>query len=223
MSPVKPQLMDALAARARLAPQRVVLPESGEGDILRAARLALDQGIAVPVLLGVAETVQNAALAAGVDLRGVEIVDPEVGGFRAHLSASAATLFPEMSQKRIEKRLRNPLSVASLLVVSGRAEAMVAGLRHTTQEVILAAAGFIPLAEGVSKPYSLFLMRIPGYDGPEGETIVFADCGVTIKPDAAQLAEIAILRRAPSAVCSTGSRGWPCCRSRPKPAVTTTR
>jgi phosphate acetyltransferase len=85
------------------------------------------------------------------------------------------------------------LGIASLLVAAGRAGAMVAGLQHTTQEVIVAVAGFIPLREGVSKPSSLFLMRIPGYEGPEGETLVFADCGVAISPDASQLAEIAIL------------------------------
>ena len=40
----EPHLMDVLAARARLAPQRVVLPESGEEDILRAARAARGPG-----------------------------------------------------------------------------------------------------------------------------------------------------------------------------------
>jgi phosphate acetyltransferase len=98
-----------------------------------------------------------------------------------------------MSGTRIDRRLQNPLSVASLLVAADRAGGMVAGLRHTTQEVIVAAAGFIPLREGVAKPASMFLMRIPDYQGPEGETLVFADCGVVISPDASELAEIAIL------------------------------
>jgi phosphate acetyltransferase len=193
MSPLKPQLMDVLAARARLAPQRVVLPESVEEDILRAARAALDRGIALPVLLGDPEAVRLAADRAAVDLVGMEFVDTADEGLRAELGATAARMFPQMSPKRIDKRLQNPLAVAALLVASERCDAMVAGLRHTTQEVILAAAGFIPLEDGVSKPYSMFLMRIPGYEGPEGETIVFADCGVTINPDASQLAEIAIL------------------------------
>ena len=35
--------MDVMAARARLAPQRVVLPESDDDTILHAARVALDR------------------------------------------------------------------------------------------------------------------------------------------------------------------------------------
>lgn len=185
--------MDALAARARSAPQRVVLPESSETDILRAARVALDQRIAWPVLLGQPQAVRAAAARAQVDLTGMTILDSADPVLGRELKEAASRLYPDMGEKRIDKRLRNPLSMASVLVASGRADAMVAGLTHTTQEVILAAAGFIPLAEGVTKPYSLFLMRIPGYNGPEGETIVFADCGVTINPDAAQLAETAVL------------------------------
>lgn len=189
----KPQLMDVLAARARLAPQRVVLPESGEEIVLRAARAALDQGIAIPVLLGDPRAVRIAAEGCGVDLAGMDVIDIGDEAVLEGLRTVARGLFPDMSGKRIDKRLQNPLSVAALLVAADRAGASVAGLGHTTQEVILAAAGFIPLREGISKPASMFLMRIPGYEGPEGETLVFADCGVSISPDAPQLAEIAIL------------------------------
>ncbi len=188
--------MDALAARARLAPQRVVLPEAEDETILQAARAALDQGVARPVLLGDPQDIAEAAGSCGVALTGMEIVSTGDDRVRLELTTTAARLFPDLGQKRIERRLRDRLGVASLLVAAGRADAVVAGRQHTTQEVIVAVAGFIPLREGVSKPASLFLMRIPGYEGPEGETIVFADCGVSISPDAQQLAEIAILSAA---------------------------
>jgi len=200
----RPQLMDVLAARARLAPQRVVLPESGEALILRAARAALDQGVAIPVLLGHPFVLQGAAELGGVDLTGMEIIDPGDPAVIVDLKEAALRLYPDMSEKRVDRRLQSPLSVASLLVAADRAGAMVAGLTHTTQEVIVAAAGFIPLREGVAKPTSMFLMRIPGYEGPEGETLVFADCGVVIAPDAAELAEIAVL----TADLVRGLFGW---------------
>jgi phosphate acetyltransferase len=185
--------MDVMAARARLAPQRVVLPESDDETILHAARAALDRGVAVPVLLGRPFLLQGAGEACGVELTGMEIVDIGDPAVLLELKETAHRLFPEMGGGRIDRRLQNPLSVASLLVAVDRAGGMVAGLRHTTQEVIVAAAGFIPLRDGVAKPTSMFLMRIPGYEGPEGETLVFADCGVVISPDAPELAEIAIL------------------------------
>ncbi len=185
--------MDVLAARARVAPQRVVLPESDDETILRAARAALDQGVALPVLLGRPPALREAAGSYGIDLTGVDIIDDTDAAIMAGLKETARRLYPGMSEKRIDRRLQNPLSVAALLVAADRAGAMVAGLRHTTQEVIVAAAGFIPLRAGVTKPSSLFLMRIPGYEGPEGETLVFADCGVAISPDASQLADIAVM------------------------------
>ena len=98
-----------------------------------------------------------------------------------------------MSERRLDKKLQSPLNIASLLVALGRADGTVAGLLHTTQEVIVAAMSFISLEAGVSKPSSMFVMRVPGFSGPQGEMIVFADCGVAISPDASQLAEIAIL------------------------------
>lgn len=185
--------MAGLREKARRAPQRIVLPESEEENILRAARAAVDQRLARPVLLGRPDSVCEAAARYGVDLAGVEILDVTDETVLTELGNTARRFFPSMSPRRIERKLQTPLSIGSLLVGAGRADALVAGLLHTTQEVIVASMSFIGLQEGVSKPASLFLMRVPGFDGPEGELIVFADCGVTVSPDAAQLAEIAIM------------------------------
>ena len=51
---------------------------------------------------------------------------------------------------------------------------------------------FIGMQEGISTPSSMMLMRVPGYEGPEGSLMVFADCGVAIAPDAGELADIAL-------------------------------
>jgi len=186
-------LMAALRENSRLSPQRIVLPESEEQNILLAARAALDQGVACPVLLGQPAVLASAAQRFGLELHGMEIIDVTDEAVVTELGDTALRLFPQLSARRVEKKLRTRLNIASLLVAAGRADGMVAGLTHTTQDVILAAMSFIGLQDGVSKPSSLFLMRVPGYEGPEGEMIVFADCGVAVSPDAAQLAEIAIM------------------------------
>lgn len=163
-------LMEALHAKARTAPQRVVFPEGADETIQKAARRLSDEGLAVPILLE----------------------DPGSDDERARLIEECSHLFPDMSVKGLHRRLRSPLNLGAFLVAAGKADALVAGIQNTTQDVILAAMTFIGMQEGVSIPSSMMLMRIPGYEGSEGSLIVFADCGVSVAPDAADLADIAL-------------------------------
>jgi phosphate acetyltransferase len=184
--------MATLRERARVSPQRIVFPESGEENILRAAGQVLDEGLVQPVLLGDPGELAETAGRSGLSLSGIEIVDIADAGVLAELAEECHALFPEISLRGAERKLRSPLNVGSFLVAAGRADALVAGLQHATQDVILASMTFIGMQEGISTPSSLFLMRVPGFDGPQGELIVFADCGVAVAPDAGELADIAL-------------------------------
>jgi phosphate acetyltransferase len=184
--------MATLREKARTAPQRVVFPESGEENIMRAAGQVLDEGIARPILLGSPSELAGKAAGWRVDLGGIEIVDVSDEEVLGELAEECHARFPEISAKGAQRKFRLPLNVGSFFVAAGRADALVAGLEHATQDVILASMTFIGMQEGISTPSSLFLMRVPGFDGPEGELIVFADCGVTVAPDAAELADIAL-------------------------------
>jgi phosphate acetyltransferase len=78
------------------------------------------------------------------------------------------------------------------MVKLGEADCMVAGLSHTTGEVIMACEMIIGLQEGISTVSSMGIMNIPGYDGPEGSLMAIADCAVAPAPDSNELADIAI-------------------------------
>lgn len=184
--------MATLKERARVSPQRIVFPESGEENILRAARLALDEGLALPILLGNPEELAARAAEYGLTLDGIDILDVSDPAVVTELAEQCVALCPDISPKGAERKLRSALNAGALLVAAGRADALVAGLQHATQDVILASMMFIGMEAGISVPSSLFLMRVPGYEGAEGELIVFADCGVAVAPDAGELADIAI-------------------------------
>ncbi|TCL01315.1 phosphate acetyltransferase [Shimia isoporae] len=79
-----------------------------------------------------------------------------------------------------------PLYRAAAMVAAGEADAMTAGAVAPTRRVIEAASMAIGLAEGVSVPSSFFLMNFP-----DDRSLIFADCGLTVDPDAAALAAIA--------------------------------
>ncbi len=185
-------VMSLMSERARASRQHIVFPESSEENIVRAVCKLRDEGLAQLILVG--NPLESRALAAdlGLSLDGIEILDVADRDTHLALAEQCLDMFPDMSPKGVERRLRSPLNVGALLVSCGRADAMVAGLTHTTQDVILASMTFIGMQEGISTPSSLFLMKVPDFEGAEGDLIVFADCAVAVAPDAAELADIAI-------------------------------
>ena len=58
--------------RARAKRGRVVLPEGKDARVVAAARRLVDEGLALPVVLGKVDQVRLAAAAAGVTLDGIE-------------------------------------------------------------------------------------------------------------------------------------------------------
>src|SRR5690606_8238389 len=60
LSPTR-RVMWNITARARLAPKRIVFPEGEESKILRAAAILKSEGIALPILIGNRERVEQVA------------------------------------------------------------------------------------------------------------------------------------------------------------------
>jgi phosphate acetyltransferase len=184
--------MAELRAKARRSLQRVALPEADDKTILCAARQLRDEGLAVPVLVSPLPEITSAAHTLGLDLTGLEIIDAGSEDIRLRLVEAHGHLFPGFSAKVLERRLRSPLNLATLLVAAGHADALVAGIRHTTEDVILAALTFLGMEPGVKTPSSMLVMYVPSFAGPQGPLMVFADCAVVIAPDAEELADIAV-------------------------------
>jgi malate dehydrogenase (oxaloacetate-decarboxylating)(NADP+) len=63
--------------RAKENPKRVVFPEGDHPLIQQAVSQMVDEGICIPILLGEPQKVKAVAAEHGIDLTGVEILDPE--------------------------------------------------------------------------------------------------------------------------------------------------
>ena len=185
-------ILEACVAQARARRKRLVFPEGQDERIVAAARRLQDDGIAAPVLLGTPETVKPVAERAGVRLDGIELIDPD----RSARLASYAELYsagrPGANTKVAERLVRKPMFHAGMMVRSGDAHAMIAGVTTATGRVIEAGLMTVGLAKGIQTPSSFFLMIVPGRDGAKERNYIYADCAVNVEPDAAMLADIAL-------------------------------
>ncbi len=185
-------VMKGLEARAKADPQRVVLPEANEEKIVRAAREVRDRGLAIPVLVGEPGAVRAIAEAIGVSIEGIAIVDAADQTRIEYLAGRFSGVTIDYPARAVKRLLKEPLNLAAMMVRFDEADCMVAGLSHTTGEVIMAAEMIIGLKEGISTVSSMGIMSIPGYEGPEGDLLAIADCAVCPAPGPQELADIAV-------------------------------
>ncbi|MCA9708017.1 MAG: NADP-dependent malic enzyme [Myxococcales bacterium] len=171
-------------------PQRIVFPEGDDPRILQACSILLDEGVAVPILLGRAERIREVVRAheIDIDLDRVELVDPQSDEQR---EAYAVRYYDRRQRRGIDlKEARRQMSWRShfgmMMVVAGRAEGLVSGVNAHYPEVIRPALQIIGLAPGVRRTAGMYLVLHHNRG-----MLLFADTTVTLDTDAEALADIA--------------------------------
>ena len=180
--------------QAQKQPKRIVLCEAEDARVLAAAQLTYQQGIADIILIGSQRKIQTVARDEGIDVDGMEIIDPGLSDLSHSFAISLYEMRAKkgMSQQQAKQEVQKPLCFANLMVKHGLADGSVAGAVHTTGDVVRNAIQLIGMAKGSKLVSSFFLMMLcqPFHHLKGG--MIFSDCGLVVDPDEEQLADIAL-------------------------------
>jgi len=185
------ELRDIAAKGAK----KIVLPESDEPRILKAAGIVASLGIADVILLGDEQEIRKRAKENSVNADKFRVINPKNYPERPKLVDTFYDLRKHKGITRDEAGkivAKEAVYFAALLVRSGAADAFVAGASYTTRNVARAALHCLGLDEDIGVMSSSFLIELanapPGTDG----LFVFGDCGIVLNPNPRRLAGIAL-------------------------------
>ena len=183
------KLVRLIMSQAKSNLQRVVFAEGDELDVLKAAQLVYEEGIAIPILLGNAEYIRE--MMANLEFEGdVTIIDPKKETVKEMRDAYAHTYWQLRQRKGItlydaQRRMRERNYYAAMMVREGDADAMISGYSRSYPNVLKPILQVIDTQEGVNRVATTNLMITNR--GP----LFISDTSININPNAKELAKIA--------------------------------
>jgi len=183
------ELMRGIVDRARRSPRRVVFPEGEHEQILRAAKILVDEGIAHPILLARREMIADR-------LRELDLPEDRVTVIHNESSdrfETYARRFHELRRRdgvtlldaRKRMRLRNYFG--TMMVEMGDADGLISGLTQHYPDTIRPALEIVGTRSGVKRVSGAYVLIL------QDRVFFLADTTVNIEPTPEELAETALL------------------------------
>jgi phosphate acetyltransferase len=187
--------LDRILQTAKAAPRHIVLAEGEDLRIVEGAVRASRAGIARITLVGDRKAVEARLAAAGAEPGEIRVEDPASSPLTAGFAAAYHAL---RRSKGVDEAaagiaVRSPLVFSAMMVREGEADGTVGGAVATTADTVRAALQVIGRAPDAGLVSSFFLMMLCASHHVKKGAFVFADCGLVVDPDAAGLADIAIM------------------------------
>ena len=186
--------IDELKNKAKQNIKTIILTESEDKRVLKAAEQVTREGFAKIILIGNKNEAEKLAKENDIDISGIEIIDPE----KSEKFDEYANAFYElrkakgMTPEKARETLKDNMYFGTMMVKLGDADGLVSGACHSTANTLRPALQILKTAPGTKLVSAFFLMVVPNCEYGENGIFVFGDSGLVENPTADQLSEIAI-------------------------------
>ena len=175
--------------RAKVNPKRIVFAEAELLDVLKAAQIVYEEGIAIPILLGDKEIIEKHKKELDFDAD-VLIIDPRSDESKTVRTRYADKLW-ELRKRKGDTRYSAKINMGkrnyygSMMLIEGDADGMISGYSRAYPKVLKPVFEVVGKAKGVTKASTVNIMIT------ERGPLFLADTSINISPNAEELAEIA--------------------------------
>ena len=182
--------IESVKERAKNDIKTIILPESMDERVLKAAEIVLNENIANVIIIGNSEEIKSK----GLSLEKATIIDPNTYELTEDLINKFVELRKHKGMTYDEAKrllLEDYMYFACMLIKDGNADGAVSGACHSTSNTLRPALQIIKTAPGVDLVSAFFLMVVPDCEYGSNGTFIFADSGLEQNPDSEKLASIA--------------------------------
>lgn len=186
--------IEGVKEKAKKEKKLIILPESEDDRTYFAAQQALKEGIADLVMIGAEDAIAKKAKELGVDIAGVQTIDPAKTD---KLDAYIAKLVELRAKKGMtEEKARETLlkdypTFGIMMLKMGDADGLVSGACHATADILRPALQILKTAPGTELVSSFFILDTPTKEYGANGVMMFADCALCQDPTSEELAVIA--------------------------------
>ena len=185
------KMVRLLTNRAKTEPKRVVFAEADHLDVLKAAQIAYEEGIAHPILLGNKDLILELKEELGFDAE-VPIIDPKTKE-EDKRRLKYGELYWKARQRRgislldAQKWMRERNYFAAMMVNEGDADAMVSGYSRSYPSTVK------PLMQLIGKAPGITLIATTNMMMTNRGPMFLSDTAINPNPTADELAKIALM------------------------------